>query len=93
MSAATRKPLVMLLTVAVAFLGGCAAARPCEYYELTIPGATSPGRRAEDPKPVTLLVGTLHAPDLYREDQIVYSAAGEEWAPINITFGQSRLRR
>lgn len=61
------------------FLGACGAARPSKYYQLTIPG-DAPAGRAADPAPaqVTLLVGNLFASDLYREDRIVYSMAGEQ---------------
>ena len=54
---------------------GCGAARPSKYYQLTVPGDMS----ANDPSalPVTLLLGPLTASHLYREDKIVYSAAGQ----------------
>ena len=59
------------------FFCSCGATRPTKYYQLTVPGeATS--REAADPMPVTLLVGSLFASHLYREDRIVYSTAGEQ---------------
>ena len=73
------RTLVMLFLAVVigvaGVLGGCGAARPSKYYQLTVPGTGRP--QAADPLPVTLLVGTLNASHLYREDRIVYSSAGE----------------
>jgi ABC-type uncharacterized transport system auxiliary subunit len=62
--------------VAVLF-GGCGAARPAKYYQLTVPGDATAGQTA-DPLQVTLLVGNLFASHLYREDRIVYSTGGEQ---------------
>ena len=59
------------------FLGGCGAARPSKYYQLTVP-ADAPNGSATDPVPLTLLVGNLQASHLYREDRIVYSTGGEQ---------------
>lgn len=61
----------------VVFLGGCGAARPTKYYQLTVPG-DAPASPGADPAPVTLLVGNLQASHLYREERIVYSADGEQ---------------
>jgi ABC-type uncharacterized transport system auxiliary subunit len=64
------------LLLSVALAAGCGAARPSKYYQLTMPGdlaAESPS----DPYPVSLLLGTLMASHLYREDRIVYSSASE----------------
>ena len=77
MNSLRRRAAVSRLAAFVLFLGGCGATRPSKYYQLTIPGDAPAGKEA-DPKPVTLLVGTLLAPDLYREDRIVYSTNGEE---------------
>jgi len=69
------------------FVASCGAARPSKYYQLTVPGdtglaaqATDPAvaGQAADPPQVTLLVGTLLASHLYREDRIVYSMGGEQ---------------
>ena len=79
MNSAKTKAAAPLLAITALFLGGCGAARPSKYYQLTVPGDTPPGQAA-DPAPaaVTLLVGNLFAPDLYREDRIVYSTDGEQ---------------
>jgi len=76
MNSARRTATIFRLAALVLFLGGCGAARPSNYYQLTIPGDV-PVAKDVDPTPVTLLVGTLVAPDLYREDRIVYSTTEE----------------
>ena len=64
-----------ILAVATALASGCGAARPSQYYQLSVPAnAAAPDA---DPFPITLLIGRMTAPDLYREDQIVYSSGGE----------------
>jgi ABC-type uncharacterized transport system auxiliary subunit len=72
----TAKTMLSMLALTVGLAAGCGAARPSKYYQLTVPGDTA---RAGDPNPipVTLLIGRLTAPALYREDQIVYSSGGE----------------
>jgi ABC-type uncharacterized transport system auxiliary subunit len=55
---------------------GCGAARPIKYYDLTVPGDMAPAVDA-NALPITLLVGSLSASHLYREDPLVYSTAGE----------------
>lgn len=64
------------LAAAAVFSGGCGAARPSKYYQLTVPPDTA---SSADPAqiPITLLIGRLTAPPLYHEDQIVYSS-GED---------------
>ena len=73
----TGRGAILRLAAVVLLLGGCGATRPSKYYQLTIPG-DAPVAQEVRPTPVTLLVGTLLASDLYREDRIVYSTAGEE---------------
>jgi ABC-type uncharacterized transport system auxiliary subunit len=60
----------------VLLVGGCGAARPSKYYQLTVPGDTGADPRGEV-YPVTLLMGPLLSSHLYREDHIVYSSGGE----------------
>jgi ABC-type uncharacterized transport system auxiliary subunit len=64
------------LVLCAGVTGGCGAARPSKYYQLTVPGDLS---SAADPNafPVTVLVGPLLSSHLYREDRIVYSASGQ----------------
>lgn len=78
-NSAKRETAAFRLALVALFLCGCGAARPSKYYQLTIPGENSAGQAADPaPAPVTLLVGSLFASDLYREDRIVYSTAGEQ---------------
>ena len=63
------------LALAAIFAVGCGAARPSKYYQLSVPGDAAPA--TPDQFPITILVGRLTAPDIYREDQIVYSSGGE----------------
>lgn len=62
--------------LAAIFAAGCGAARPSKYYQLTVPGDLAPAANA-NPVPITLLIGRLTGPAIYREDQIVYSSGGE----------------
>ncbi|HEX2665194.1 MAG TPA: ABC-type transport auxiliary lipoprotein family protein [Candidatus Acidoferrum sp.] len=77
MNSLRRRAAFSGLAAVVLFLGGCGAARPSQYYQLTVPG-DAPAAKEADSTPVTLLVGTLFAPDLYREDRIVYSTTQEQ---------------
>ena len=54
----------------VAAMIGCGTARPARYYALDFP-TDSPA--ATTPYPVTLLVGRVSAPHLYRDDRIVFA--------------------
>jgi ABC-type uncharacterized transport system auxiliary subunit len=65
-----------ILALAAGLAAGCGAARPSKYYQLTVPGDSAPAANA-NPVPVTLLIGRLTGPALYREDEIVYSSGGE----------------
>jgi ABC-type uncharacterized transport system auxiliary subunit len=65
-----------LLVIAVSVATGCGAARPSKYYQLTVP-ANSTVSGDSNALPITLLIGRITAPALYREDQIVYSSGGE----------------
>jgi ABC-type uncharacterized transport system auxiliary subunit len=67
---------VCVLMLIVALTAGCGATRPSKYYQLTIPGDLAPTPNP-NPVPVTLLIGRLTGPELYREDEIVYSSGGE----------------
>lgn len=70
-------PFLVFFTLALAvfFFAGCGAARPSKYYQLTVP-PDAPVANA-DAFPITLLIGRITAPGLYREDQLVYSTGGE----------------
>jgi ABC-type uncharacterized transport system auxiliary subunit len=60
----------------VIIAGGCAAAKPIKYYELTVPAGEAQVSNAAT-LPVTLLVAPIQGSHLYREDPIVYSGNGE----------------
>ena len=75
--ATTTAKLALSISLLAAFLtAGCGAARPSKYYQLTVPPDSGPVANA-NPLPITLLIGRITAPALYREDQIVYSTGGE----------------
>jgi ABC-type uncharacterized transport system auxiliary subunit len=65
-----------ILALTIGLAAGCGAARPSKYYQLTIPGDLAPAANP-NPVPVTLLIGRMTGPALYREDEIVYSSGGE----------------
>jgi ABC-type uncharacterized transport system auxiliary subunit len=70
----SRHPTIFLLVVL--FLGGCGAARPAKYYQLSL----STDNAADSPRdvyPVTILMGPIMSSHLYREDHIVYGSNGE----------------
>jgi len=72
----TAKIKLSILVLGVGLAAGCGAARPSKYYQLTVPGDLAPAANP-NPVPITLLVGRLTGPALYRADQIVYSSGGE----------------
>jgi cholesterol transport system auxiliary component len=72
----TSRITLSLFALAVVLTVGCGAARPSKYYQLTVPGDSAPVANS-NPLPITLLIGRLTAPAMYREDQIVYSSGGE----------------
>lgn len=71
-----KREVICIAVLSAGLLAGCGAARPSKYYQLTIPGESA---QAADPAPfpVTILIGPLRTTHLYREDQIVYTASGE----------------
>jgi ABC-type uncharacterized transport system auxiliary subunit len=66
-----RQSILTILTAGLlAGLAACGAARPLKYYSLEPQEASAtPGTNAY---PVTLLVGRIQAPHLFRDDRIVY---------------------
>src|ERR1700739_2663817 len=52
--------------------GGCGAARPSKYYQLTVPNDATPAN-ASNPYHVTLMLALITSSHLYREDHIVYT--------------------
>jgi ABC-type uncharacterized transport system auxiliary subunit len=64
----------LLLCLSIA--GGCGAARPSKYYQLTVPVDAAPPT-ASNPYHVTLMLGPITSSHLYREDHIVYTGSGQ----------------
>jgi len=67
---------ILIAALSVGLLAGCGAARPSQYYSLTISGDAAPAGESS-PYPVTLLLGPLRSSHLYREDHIVFSSKGQ----------------
>ena len=65
-----------LATVALALAAGCGAARPMQYYQLSVP--TDLAQAPPNASGVALALGPLVASHLYREDRIVYGSGGEQ---------------
>jgi len=71
-----RRAVWVMMAMSAAWASGCGAARPCKYYQLTVPAGMTAAANA-NPIPVTLQLGLLTGSHLYREDHIVYSSAGQ----------------
>jgi ABC-type uncharacterized transport system auxiliary subunit len=71
-----RKFIFPALMLCLGILNGCGAARPSKFYQLTLPNDKTPGADPP-PFPVTLLLGQITTPHLYRDDHIVYTSNGE----------------
>lgn len=64
---------------AVLLIAGCGGARPSKYYTLDLPGGDATGGSASAAKyDVSLLVGRLSTPHVYRDSRIVHRSAGTE---------------
>src|SRR5713101_8821383 len=68
--------LITVIAVMVGLLSGCGAARPSNYYQLTVPSDAGAVEKA-NAVPVTLRLGQLVTSHLYREDRIVYGNGSE----------------
>jgi ABC-type uncharacterized transport system auxiliary subunit len=64
-----------LAVLALALAAGCGKSRPNNYYQLSASGAIAPS--TAQPLPVTIIVGLPAAPDLYRDNRVVY-AVGDQ---------------
>jgi len=67
---------ISLAAISAGFLTGCGIAPRSRYYQLSVPSGV-PTVQASDTQ-IRLLVGSLSASHLYREDGIVYSRGTEE---------------
>jgi ABC-type uncharacterized transport system auxiliary subunit len=55
---------------------GCGKSRPNNYYQLSPSGALAPS--TAQPLPVTIIVGLPAAPDLYRDNRVVYAVGDQK---------------
>jgi ABC-type uncharacterized transport system auxiliary subunit len=81
--AMSSKTAVLLLTIVIGGMFGCGAVPQSKYYQLQAPSETN-SAAAANPLPITILVGTLKASHLYREDRLVYSTDTEEMGTYQI---------
>jgi ABC-type uncharacterized transport system auxiliary subunit len=70
------KRILCCALVCIGISGGCGAARPSRYYQLTVPGEATP-TAGSNPYHVTLMLAPLTSSHLYREDHIVYTDNGQ----------------
>lgn len=68
--------ILLATSLASLVLVGCGSARPAHFY--TLHDLPSPPQANASPIPVTLLVGRIIAPSLYRDDRIVYGTGPVE---------------
>src|ERR1700731_1492658 len=71
------KILFCALVLCIGIGGGCGAARPSKYYQLTVPIDAAPPTGSA-PYQVTLMLGPITSSHLYREDHIVYTGSGQD---------------
>jgi ABC-type uncharacterized transport system auxiliary subunit len=65
----------ILISLLVLFLGGCGASRPIKYYTVQVPMAPSP---ATDIYSVSLLVGNIGGPEMFKDTPIAYRVGTNE---------------
>jgi ABC-type uncharacterized transport system auxiliary subunit len=73
---AARRTVFIGVALMIGLLSGCGAARPSNYYQLTVPSDAGAVEKA-GAVPVTLLLGQLMTSHLYREERIVYGNGAE----------------
>jgi ABC-type uncharacterized transport system auxiliary subunit len=67
----SRVAQIALVALLAGISAGCGASRPYKYYELDV---TAPAAAQATPYPITLLVGRVATPQLYRDSRIVYGS-------------------
>jgi len=72
----TKAATLLLATISVATAAGCGAARPMQYYQLSVP--TDMPQAEPSTSSITLALGPLVTNHLYREDRIVYSSGAQQ---------------
>jgi ABC-type uncharacterized transport system auxiliary subunit len=66
----------LLSAMPAMLLAGCGAARPMQYYQLTVPNDLA--QAEPNASGISLALGPLTSSHLYREDRIVYSSGAEQ---------------
>lgn len=66
----------ILATMPAPMLAGCGAARPMQYYQLTVPNDMAQAQ--PNAAGISLALGPLTSSHLYREDRIVYSSGAQQ---------------
>jgi ABC-type uncharacterized transport system auxiliary subunit len=64
------------LAATSALFCGCGAARPMQYYQLTVP--TDMAQQEPNASGISLAIGPIVSNHLYREDRIVYSGGAQQ---------------
>lgn len=62
---------IALVALLVGISAGCGASRPYKYYQLDV---SAPAPAQASPYPITILVGRVATPQLYRDSRIVYGS-------------------
>lgn len=62
---------IALMALLAGISAGCGATRPFKYYEIDV---TLPAAAQATPYPITILVGRVGTPQLYRDNRIVYGS-------------------
>ena len=62
-------------------IAACGAVRPVKYYRVEAAPAAAPS--TDSPYPITLILGQISAPDLFRDDRLVYSNGSVELGAYN----------
>ena len=73
---AVKMVAAVFAAIAFTFTAGCGAARPMQYYQLSVPNDMA--QTQPNASGVALALGPLVASHLYREDRIVYGSGGEQ---------------
>jgi ABC-type uncharacterized transport system auxiliary subunit len=70
-----RMTSLILVSVVAILINGCGSGRPIHYYTMDLPPAPEPSTGAY---PVTLLIGRINAPELLRDEPMVYRSGPNE---------------
>jgi hypothetical protein len=70
-----RRLLPLALAAAALMAAACGSVRPSKYYSMELPSAAA---STAAPLKVSLLVGRILAPQLYRDDRIIYRTSATE---------------